>query len=148
MLFADRWIDRITATLELSPWSLRAHWQSVCHTALSLKHDPMKEHMKHRQLSSNEPIRALLCARSTNEPHLGPSTAVARQWSALRTFVENQDWICQREYSDEEMIGLTRDRAALREVLDACRAGPTNLVVVTDFVTHQPKHATLVRTDR
>ncbi len=66
-------------------------------------------------------------------PILGRVTAVARQWSALRTFVENQGWICQREYRDEEMTGLTRDRAALREVLEACRAGPTNLVVVTDL---------------
>lgn len=31
------------------------------------------------------------------------------------------------------MSGLTRDRPALRQLLDACRTGHANLVVVTDF---------------
>lgn len=69
--------------------------------------------------------------RGQHEAHPGPDSAVERQLRELRTFVDSMGWSNQGEYSDEGISGLTRNRPALDRLLQACRAGQANVVVMT-----------------
>lgn len=79
-----------------------------------------------------EPVRAVLYARSAFEPHPGPDSSVERQVSELRTFVDSMGWSNQGEYRDEGISGMTSTRPALGRLIQTCRDGQADVVVVTD----------------
>jgi len=55
-----------------------------------------------------------------------------QQVGDLRTYAESKGWTIQGEYLDQGMSGLQFDRPGLTRLLEACRSGEVDVVVVTD----------------
>ncbi len=82
--------------------------------------------------SSLRPARAALYVRSASAMKPMMDGPVHQQVSELRTYVGSQGWTIQGEYLDPGISGLKFDRPGLTRLLEACRGGEVDVVVVTD----------------